>query len=291
MRTQTELPRWTLGTWACSALLTALALPACVDQEGYAGPALPYEPSLVQPAACLPNLDGRIDASELVAAIGVPARFRVSAADLQVPVDVAGHVGEDGQRVWDWSERRGTDRLAVFTAEQLTGRWYAAHFEGDAFALALDAAGEFDAIYRRDDQGLWLLGTASHAEKPQSGQTLLVYAQPVAILRFPLEKGRSWKETGKVSDGLLYGLPWIGEDTYEVSVDATGRLELPDVTLTQAHRVRTQVTITPAIGPQITERQVSFVFECLGEVARARSLKNEKQTDFQTAAEVRRLGL
>ncbi len=288
---QIRLDRGVAARSRVAVALGCLIACACAAENGQAGPLLPYVPAVGNGPACIPNLDGHIDASELVAAMGIPARFRVSPAELHVPVDLKGFVNDKGQQVWDWSERSSTDRLASFTATPVSGRWYAAHFAADAFTVGLDAGGRFDAVYRRDVQGLWLLGTASREESPADGQSLLVYQQPVAVLRFPLEKGRSWTSKGKVSNGKLYGLPWIGEDTYEVSVDATGRLELPDLTLTQTLRVRTKLTITPAIGPTITEQQVSFLFECLGEVARATSLRNETKADFETASELRRLSL
>jgi len=74
-------------------------------------------------------------------------------------------------------------------------------------------------------------------------------------------------------------------------VDGAGELVLPDVTFTQALRVRTRTTIEPLVGQSTSQRQVSFFFECFGEVARATSLVDEPLEDFQTALEVRRLGL
>jgi hypothetical protein len=54
--------------------------------------------------------------------------------------------------------------------------------------------------------------------------------------------------------------------------------------------VYTKVSIQPAAGESATTRQVSFLFECFGEVARATSQNGESDEDFNTAAEVRRLG-
>ena len=73
--------------------------------------------------------------------------------------------------------------------------------------------------------------------------------------------------------------------------DATGQLVLHDVTFSQVHRVRTKVTLSPATGASIVTRQDSFLFECLGEVARATSVNDEPKDDFTTASEIRRLGL
>jgi hypothetical protein len=46
----------------------------------------------------------------------------------------------------------------------------------------------------------------------------------------------------------------------------------------------------PAAGQTQVTRQVSFMFECFGEIARATSLPGETNDDFTTAAEIRRFG-
>jgi len=56
-------------------------------------------------------------------------------------------------------------------------------------------------------------------------------------------------------------------------------------------RVRTRVQVTPAVGIPTSRRQVGFLSECYGEVARATSRDNETDEDFNTAAELRRVGL
>jgi hypothetical protein len=150
-----------------------------------------------------------------------------------------------------------------------------------------DAAGDSLAIYAQDDDALRLLGIASATPD----QTLLAYDPPVALHRFPLADGDAWTESGQVG-GTLNGLPYRSEDTYEIEVDGTGALALPHLAFTQAHRVRTLVTIVPAAGGvTVTRRQVSFLFECFGEVARATSRDGETAEDFTFAAEVRRFSL
>jgi hypothetical protein len=42
--------------------------------------------------------------------------------------------------------------------------------------------------------------------------------------------------------------------------------------------------------PPNTQRQVSFLFECFGEIGRATAQPKETNDDFTTAAEIRRLG-
>jgi len=129
---------------------------------------------------------------------------------------------------------------------------------------------------------------ASAADSPPEGQTLLVYDAPVALLRFPLAPGLAWTEIGRISRGTLLGLPYVGTDGYDLAVDGSGRLVLPDLEVTQALRVRTRVTVAPALGAAVTRRQTAFLFECLGEVARATSRDGETEDDFATAAELRR---
>ncbi|MFO0763183.1 MAG: hypothetical protein U0359_42490, partial [Byssovorax sp.] len=93
-----------------------------------------------------------------------------------------------------------------------------------------------------------------------------------------------------IKDGLAQGLPYAGSDTYAVEDDATGRLDLHDFIFTQVHRVRTTITLSPAVGASVVQRQVGFVTECFGEVTRVTSENDEKAKDFTTASEVRRLG-
>ena len=94
-----------------------------------------------------------------------------------------------------------------------------------------------------------------------------------------------------MQNGTFRDTPYAGTDVYDVEVPATGRLELPDFAFTEAHQVRIHVTIYPVVGFVSSTRQVSFLFECFGEVARATSALNESQENFTTAAEIRRLGL
>ncbi len=224
---------------------------------------------------CLPNLDGRLDADELRAAAGVEATYLVGT---NRTVDLSGPP-------WDWSEDAG-DQKQTFAATRLGDQWYAPVFPDGEFVVPLDGA--TDAIYAQDDEALWLLGIASVAPD----QTLLPYVDPVAVYRFPLEVGDTWTTVGEVTDGILNQLPYVGTDTYEVEVDAAGEMILPHLRFTDAYRVRTTVTVAPAVGGiTVTRRQASFLFECFGEVARATSRNDEPLEQFTLAAEVRRFSL
>jgi hypothetical protein len=250
-----------------------------------------YVPGEPPPLECVPNLDGRIDASELPVVLGTPVDYLVNPAGTEVSVDVAGRVDADGQHIWDYSADDGTDQLAAITAVDITDRWYADSFPGGEFATPFDAGGRVETIYVHDERALWILGIASREESPPEGRTLIVYTEPVPFYRFPIEPGMEHVAVGEVVDGELRGLPYAGRDVYEVRADAVGIVALPDLTFEQAHRVRVRATVEPAAGMATSQQTVSFLFECFGEVARATSLANETVEDFTTASETRRLAL
>jgi hypothetical protein len=248
----------------------------------------PFDAGSPRPLECVPDLDGRITAEELQASFDVSASFLVSEDQA---VDLDGRVDEDGQRVWDWSTDLATDRTLRVSAVPIEERWYAAEFPSGEFATEGVLPGRVEGVFRQDERALWLLGFASAEMSPPEGQTLLIYDAPIALYRFPIEPGREWNEVGRVENGTLLGLPYAGRDVYEVRVDATGRLELPDLSFAQAHRVRIKTTIEPAVGTPTVTRQVQFLFECFGEVARAVAPAGETDDDFETAAQLRRLSL
>ena len=227
------------------------------------------------PIACLPDRDGSLTAAELPVAIGASVDFYVGA---DRAVDLS---GPD----WDLSREEADDEIVAVAPVALGPQWYADEF------FSASAAGQFvldDAVYHLDDQGLWLHGLASATPD----ETLLVYDDPVAVLRLPLAAGDAWTDVGVVSAGRLDGLPYIGTDTYEISAGDAGLLELPYVRFRGALPVATHVTVRPDAGGVTTSRrQVSFLFECFGEIARAESRADERAEDFTVAAELRRFAL
>jgi hypothetical protein len=243
------------------------------------------------PLSCVPNLNGSIEASELAPALGIPATYLISPIGTTRAVDVAGMTDANGQLTWDWSTSYADDGAVQIAASPLTGKWYAASYPGGQFVVQYDASDTLEAIYSHDDTEMLLYGLASHDPAPAEGKTLIVYAQPVALYKFPFGPGASWTSVGNVMNATLRGLPYAGTDTYVTTDDATGVMILPDLTFTQTHRVRTTLSNNPAVGEASTTKQVSFIFECFGEVARATSQTNEPNDDFTTAAEVRRLGV
>ena len=281
-------------TW----LMALAALAACEDNRTFVEAAPPAEGELPALADCTPNLDGVIDAIELAPAIDVSASYRVTPAGSTLLVDLVGEVDGNGGRRWDWSSSFVGEQALQLQAVALDAQWYAGSFEdheGNLFVTPMDVGGATEGVYAHREDALYLLGMASAQEHPATGQTLLVYEPPVALLRFPLTVGDAWEEVGKVSHATFAGLPYFGEDTYEVSVTRAGELVLPDLTFTQALQVHTKVKISPSVstsvGASITRRQVSMLFECFGEVARVVSKDDETAEDFDTAGEIRRLGL
>lgn len=275
-------------------LLPLLLLPlSCSENETPFPEKSPYQAVAPSALPCVPNLDGKIEASELSPQLGIPAGYLVSPAGKEREVDLAGRQNDQGKLVWQLSVDYADDQVAKITASELDGKWYAPAFKfvQNAFVTPIDLGGLTEGVYTHDETGLYLHGVASREENPAEGKTLLVYSTPIALYKFPIEPGAAWSTTSDVEDGTLRGLPFASRDTYEIKVDGAGELGLPDFTLTQALRVRTFVRIVPSAGQETTQRQTGFLFECLGEVARATSRLNEPNESFTTASELRRLGL
>lgn len=266
-----------------TSLAGALVLLGCGDNL------TPQVETIEAELSCLPNLDGVVEASEMKVVVGTTAAFVQSPEGREV--DLAGRLDEGGKTVFDFSSDFADDVVLDLGPLPIAGRWYEKHFVGAQFVLAADRAGTIDGVYSADEDGLWLHGTASAEEAPAAGQTLLVYAEPVQLLRYPLSPGDRYTSVGVVSEGKLLGLPYMGSDRYEVEADGIGELVLPGVRLVQAHRVRTTVSVEPAVGQGATQQVVSFIFECLGEVVRATSNVGETARDFTTANELLRVRL
>lgn len=239
---------------------------------------------------CVPNKDGRIDADEISAAFGIEVSYRINPAGSEVEVDLVGARDSNGVRVWDWSYRDSDEQQLTVEAEDLAGKWYADAFPNGEFVTNLDAAGREESVYSNSPSGLLLHGFASADEEPESGETLMVYREPVIVYPYPIEPGSTWVSTGEIEDATFRGLPYAGRDIYEGEVEETGELWLPDIRFEQAHKVTTSVTVQPAVGQSTSRKQVSFLYECFGEVARALSRDGETDDNFTVATEVRRLG-
>jgi len=276
MRRALSLPALTLALAGCS--VPELTLAQTANESADAGV-----------YTCLPNLDGVLDFAELQPTLNVPVNYVVSPPGVSRTVDLVAQVGADGNNFWDFSQSFANDVTATIAASPLNAKWYQASFPSGQWAAPLDVADTLEGVYSTDTQAIYLLGAASTEESPKEGKTLLVYGTPVAIYRFPLQVGSVWVSTGTVQGGVINGLPYDGTDTYAVTDDATGEMDLPAYVFTQVHRVRTTVTQSPSAGKTQVTQQTSFLFECFGEIVRATSALNETNQNFTTAAEVRRL--
>lgn len=269
--------------------LMVLALAGCGENLTVPPDRDPASDPPVAPLECLPNLDGKIDRGELAPAIGTAISYVVSPPGVSRSVDLAGSDGEDGTE-WDFSTDYADDQSLSVTPSTLAGKWYAASFQDGAFVTPFNREGTLESIGLASDGGLLLLGLASREESPEEGQTLLVYDPPITVLKFPVEVGQSFVSAGEITNGVALGLPYAGRDTYEVEVDASGSVDLIQFTFDEVLRVRTKVTVEPAVGAAVTRLQTSFYAECFAEVARATSADGETDPDFSDAAELRRLG-
>jgi len=271
-----------LSSLVCLLVLAGCAVPISyppVDGGAGAGGAF----------TCLPNLDGVIDATELQVALGVPVTYVDSPVGGTRTVDVAGTTDGSGNLTWDFSESYADDVNLTLTAMPLSGKWYQESFPDGQWAAQLDEADTTEGIYSADGEAIYLQGVASVEMAPAAGRTLIVYTTPVALYRFPLAPGSAWTSTSTVTGGTLSGLPYAGTDTYSVADDAVGEVDLHDYVFTQAHRIRTTVTLSPSAGETQVTRQVDFLFECFGSIVHVASEPGETNDDFTQATEVRRL--
>jgi hypothetical protein len=274
--------------YSLSILIVPLFV-ACGDNDTFLPGDAAYSTDGEPRLSCVPTLDGTITSNELEAAIGASEMFLVSPAGQTEPVDLDGAVNGSGKRVWNWSVSLASDRTFTLTPVTLAGKWYAASFPNGQFVLPIDAGDTTEGVYIHDEQAIRLLGIASTVENPANGKTLVVYETPVILYQFPLMVGASWTSSGTSKNATLLGLPYAGTDTYATQVDASGEMIVPDYTFPLVLRASTLVTIAPVAGETMTQRQVSFLTECIGEVARATSVANETNPDFTTASEIRRL--
>jgi hypothetical protein len=265
------------------ALLLLTVLAAC---EPNATPQPSTDATL---PTCVPNRDGQITADELPIVLGATVAYYATPDGTTATVDLAG-TGSGDAHDWNMSTQVKTDVTVHLGPVELRDQWYASSFPASQFAVA--AGGDLDGVYHQTDEALFLDGTASHDENPAAGKTLIVYAEPVAVLRFPIVDGDAYTTIAAIPGGTIDGLPFIGTDQVDVSISGTGRLDVPDVEFSPVLRALTLVTRKPSTGtPVITKRTADFLFECFGEVAHAESATDEPNADFTTAAYLRRFAL
>ena len=283
--------RRTLGRGAAglrATALLALCLGAClgghvgVDAGVDAG----YTPIGDQAPLCRSNNDGVIDRSELIFPVGATVRYLSNPQDTTVSVSPAGTSGAGGI-TWDLSATDGD--VHEFTLLPVSGQWFEASFPGASYAVVSDVASGTLGIYRVTDDAVLLLGFAS----PTAGasQTLLIYDQPVATLRFPLTNGAGWVTSGRITNGRLMGQPFASTDTYRISIDAEGTAVLPFLRFQNTLRVHVELTQALPGGIAVHHIQHIFMHECYGELGRMSSQAGENDPAFTMAAEFRRLAL
>jgi len=270
-------------------MLAAVILSGCGDNLTVPPDRDPATDPDPLPLACVPNVDGMIEASELQTAIGTKIRYVVSPPGVDRTVDLVGTT-TDGEPEWDFAVDYADDQSLEIVPATLEGKWYAASFPEGAFVTPFNREGTLHSIGFTRADGVQLLGLASSEADPPEGRTLLVYDPPIVVLRLPVVVEPTYTSVGEITNGLIQGLPYAGRDTYEVTVDAVGMADLPQLTFEQVHRVVTKVTVEPAVGDAVVRRQVSFYAECFAEVARATSADGEMTDLFTTATELRRLG-
>lgn len=266
------------------------ALGACGDNVTPPSAKGNYVGAAPAPLPCVPNLDGQIDGNELQPIIGATAGYLVADPVKDRTVDLVGGQ-RDGKTFWTFNQDYSDDRVARIGASPLAGKWYADRFSNltDAFVTPLDLNGVNEGIYTNDGNTFSLHGIASAQDGPN--HTILPYATPITLYRFPLKPGLTYTTSGDVKNGEFNGLPYAGRDTYEVTVVGAGELTLEDLVAKQALRVNLKVTVSPAAGIVTVTRQSQYLFECIGELVRATSHAGEENADFTNAAELRRLGL
>jgi len=241
---------------------------------------------------CVPDDDGVLGLDELPVDLGAG----VSAAFLVNPAGSTRSVALDG---WRFDGLRGDDETLRVAPSEVAGAWFAPEFPGAHHRALFDRSEEIFGVHALDD-GLHLLGLASAARDV----TALVYTPPVPLLPLPLADGDAWSvevSAEGVADGVEYPVDWglasvlTLHHTWTFAVDGVDTLALPALSI-PAHRVRVEVVAEArnAVGLTIeseSRRIVMWVAECLGVVARARSLPDEPAEDFTQATELLRLAL
>jgi hypothetical protein len=253
-------------------------------------------------AACLGNGDWVIDEDELQVAteLGITATFLANPGDMaRELLDPAGEQGSDGRWTWFYDDpAQAGDQVHFLGAEPLEGAWYANRYPSADHHALFDASTNTYGVHHFDD-GLVLLGIASEEE----GGDALSYDPPVPLLPLPLQDGDSWS-VDAAAEGLAGGVSYPvdgGIDgvvslvhRWQFEVDGEGIILLPAADL-PVLRLRVQLhteahNSVVGLFASDSQRVTLFVAECLGVVARTRSLVDELDADYAVATEVLRFG-
>ena len=213
------------ATTFCLCLLSACGRTAPCPQGRYIGPRwLRWS---------VPNLDGTIEAAEVELVSACPCATWPPTARRAVPGQPT-----PGASGWNLSVDYADDRLATLEPPH---SWAIGSPPASPTGSGLlpGPGPNLDGRVRRSDRAL-----SGYLEREAAGQELVVYAQPVAIFRFPSAR-EAVGQPRQVSNATVRGsLFW------EKYLPGAGRGgdRLERVTFTQTLAVRTTTTIEPAIG-------------------------------------------
>ena len=259
------------------------------------GPRVQREPELLRtsttgtrpgastPLECVPNLDGRIDASELKAALNTSVKYQVSPGGTTRAVDVAGTPDRYGRPHWNFADGHRERPGDQIEATPLQGELVRASFPNGQSSSRRSTPG-------RRSRAVYYAGRPSHvalrhrvapAEPVLGRDSLRLLVADSSSTSFPLTAGSSWTSSGTMHERrLLNGEPYAGQDTYDDERRCDGHARPAAAHLHSSHRVRRTVTVAPAVGESVVTKQVSFLYECFGEVARATEPVGETKRRF-----------
>jgi hypothetical protein len=231
--------------------------------------------------ACPVNDSGTILRSQVILQSGLHATFRIAE---NATVSTAGETLPDGSRTWDLSGALPGDQDVLVETLPVTGNWYASAFSSATYATPLSNSSTLLGVFDTTESALLLQGVVS----PEGGltQTELTYMPAVTTLQFPLMTGATWATTSTVT-GQADGVYGVYTEAYQSTADVRGTMKTPLATF-EVQRVGTVLTRTVGVVVTITRSYV-FVTDCYGAVAAITSQADETQTEFTSAAEVRRV--
>ena len=252
---------------------------------------------------CHPNHNGIIEADEVPAeaALGLVATYTVNQPGTKMTVQglTGKFLAEEKQYTWDFTQPGPADIQQHESALPLSAFWFEERFPDADFAQPF--SGDYLGVYRKDEQGLQMLGVASYEED----DTVLEYETPVTLVPFPLKLAMAWNANEVHASGVFegdeypvdYGL--AGEvsvtHTYSFMADKRGLVSVP---AGQFEVVRVYIDLTMTVWNSksvlpVFERRVKlmlFLGECIGTVALVRSDDDETQKEFELVTEFKRLG-
>jgi hypothetical protein len=230
-------------------------------------------------ASCTMNNDGVIDRSEAPFLVGLGALFVSNTPGTTVAVNE-----QAVNNTWDFTAAVSGEQKVFDQLLSPSGTWWQNSFPNATYAQRLEDGQSILGVYQATNDSLQLLGLVSEQSGVQ--QTLLTYATPIDVLKFPLSTSSTWTSQSDLS-GTAQGVIYAGHDQYDFAVDARGTTKVP---ASQFDTLRLRINYTQTVGFATTTR-ITYLHmaECYGAVARVRSQDNETSNSFTQAAEYRRL--